>query len=147
MLAKLDLHKAAEKEAECEGTSRMCIEEVFTFITSPATPEEVSARFELIQDLTEDKSRLETCPSTYTLLEGYLNWDTYHFPDLKLPPAAHYWLSFNSFCNADLRDIAGRTAMDAFTFQAFNGVSEEPFHAGLVFLHVDKVCTTTSFIA
>lgn len=116
---------------DAELGARRVIMMVFEYIAvDPATV------FPEIQRMAE----WEDFDELFEMTKGFLSWDTYSLPDVSLEPRSHFQQCFNTICNADLREPAGRQNFNKFKFSSFNGRSEEDFKAGIVFLHVDKVC-------
>jgi hypothetical protein len=119
--------------------SEYAIKLVFEYLA--VDPED---RFRDVEDLAGWPS-LSNDVTLFTNVKGYLNLDTYAVPDVGLHPSSSFLQCFNSYCNADLRDMTGREELAKFKFHSFNGHSgEEDFKAGIIFLHVNKVSTLSS---
>ena len=121
---------------EMNWLSGFCISLVFDFLALSSDLDGRTARFSTLKKMTD-----QNMEDFYEQVHPFINWDTYDLPDpMRKTPSELYSLGLNSFCNADLRELAGRNAMNDFSFSAFDGAREVPFSAGVVLLHVDKVC-------
>jgi hypothetical protein len=143
----LKLYTDAEGDAEKTEVSEACIDSVFNFMTD-AGAGHIAERFDSGSDHIASVKNMAAfgfadSSAVHKALKGYLQWDTYDLPNPKFSASSHLKVAFNTFCNADVRDLNGRKALDKFDFVEFNGVEQVDFNAGVVFLHVDKVCVHT----